>query len=149
MHRYTIRSSSGGEDPESRDQARRNAPLTVKTLDRIVSLTDFEDFARAFSGIGRQAGITDDQIAALESYAESDLFSPLDRLVLQYTDAVTNLDDNAPALAAKLRAELSEQELVELTFCIANWNLMAHLLMPLEIELEPAAQEFLPDGWER
>ena len=97
--------------------------------------------------IGRQAGITDDQIAALESYAKSDLFSPLDRLVLQYTDAVTNLDDNAPALAAKLRAELSEQELVELTFCIANWNLMAHLLMPLEIELEPATKELLPEGW--
>ncbi len=34
-------------------QARQNAPLTVLTLDRIVSLQDFEDFARAFSGIGK------------------------------------------------------------------------------------------------
>lgn len=45
--------SSGGEDPESRDNARRNAPLTVLTLDRVVSLHDFEDFSRAFLGVGK------------------------------------------------------------------------------------------------
>lgn len=43
----------GGEDAESRDRMRDNAPLTVRTLDRIVSLEDFADFARAFSGIGK------------------------------------------------------------------------------------------------
>jgi hypothetical protein len=45
--------STGGDDAEPRDQARRNAPLRVLTLDRIVSLQDFEDFARAFPGIGK------------------------------------------------------------------------------------------------
>lgn len=45
--------STGGEDPESREDARINAPGTVLTLDRIVSLRDFEDFARVFAGIGR------------------------------------------------------------------------------------------------
>jgi hypothetical protein len=44
---------TGAADPEPRDQARRNAPFTVLTLDRIVSLRDFEDFARAFAGIGK------------------------------------------------------------------------------------------------
>ncbi|MDY7091987.1 MAG: putative baseplate assembly protein [Acidobacteriota bacterium] len=43
----------GAEDPESRDGARRNAPLTVLTLDRIVSLEDFQSFARSFSGVGK------------------------------------------------------------------------------------------------
>lgn len=43
----------GGEDAESRDRMRDTAPLTVRTLDRIVSLEDFADFARAFSGIGK------------------------------------------------------------------------------------------------
>lgn len=42
----------GGEDPETIDQARVNAPTTVRTLDRVVSLADHEDFARAFAGIG-------------------------------------------------------------------------------------------------
>lgn len=45
--------ASGAQDPETRDAAREHAPLTVRTLDRVVSLTDFEDFARAFSGIGK------------------------------------------------------------------------------------------------
>ncbi len=45
--------SSGAEDPETLDTARQNAPTTVKTLNRIVSLTDYEDFARAFAGIAK------------------------------------------------------------------------------------------------
>ncbi len=45
--------ASGAEDPETLDDARQNAPLTVLTLERIVSLQDYEDFARAFAGIGK------------------------------------------------------------------------------------------------
>ncbi|MEM1053955.1 MAG: putative baseplate assembly protein [Bacteroidota bacterium] len=39
--------------PERLEDARRNAPLTVLTLDRIVSVQDVEDFARAYAGIGK------------------------------------------------------------------------------------------------
>jgi len=45
--------ATGAADRERLDDARRNAPLTVLTLDRIVSLKDYEDFARAFSGIDK------------------------------------------------------------------------------------------------
>jgi predicted phage baseplate assembly protein len=45
--------AEGGNDPEPRDEARRNAPLTVLTLDRVVSLRDYEDFARAYAGIAK------------------------------------------------------------------------------------------------
>lgn len=45
--------ATGAADPEERDQARRNAPRTVLTLDRVVSLRDFEDYARGFAGIGK------------------------------------------------------------------------------------------------
>jgi hypothetical protein len=44
---------TGAADPEKLESARRNAPLTVVTFDRIVSLQDYEDFARAFAGIGK------------------------------------------------------------------------------------------------
>jgi predicted phage baseplate assembly protein len=47
--------AAGGADPETRDDIRSNAPLAIRTLDRIVSLQDYEDFARAFSGIGKAA----------------------------------------------------------------------------------------------
>jgi uncharacterized phage protein gp47/JayE/acylphosphatase len=45
--------ANGGTDAESRDQARSNAPNTVRTFGRIVSLEDFEDQARQFSGIAK------------------------------------------------------------------------------------------------
>ncbi|MGX2041051.1 putative baseplate assembly protein [Methylocaldum sp. MU1018] len=45
--------ASGGADRESRDQARKNAPLAVTALDRLVSVRDYEDFARTFAGIGK------------------------------------------------------------------------------------------------
>jgi predicted phage baseplate assembly protein len=43
----------GAEDRESLDLARRNAPLAVLTLDRVVSLQDYEDFSRAYAGIAK------------------------------------------------------------------------------------------------
>lgn len=49
--------ASGAAEPESLDEARTNAPLTVLTLERAVSLQDFEDFARAFAGIGKALAV--------------------------------------------------------------------------------------------
>jgi hypothetical protein len=47
--------AAGGADAESVDQARRNVPLAVAALDRLVSLKDYADFARSFAGIGHAA----------------------------------------------------------------------------------------------
>ncbi len=43
----------GGADPETLDEARANAPNTVRTFGRIVSLRDFEDAAREFAGVAK------------------------------------------------------------------------------------------------
>ena len=45
--------ASGAQSPEQLSDARRNAPVTVQTLDRIVSLQDYEDLSRSFAGIGK------------------------------------------------------------------------------------------------
>lgn len=47
------RKASGGADPETRDQARRNVPLAVLALDRLVSTSDYADLARTFGGVGK------------------------------------------------------------------------------------------------
>jgi predicted phage baseplate assembly protein len=44
-------SAGGGVDPETEEAARTSIPLGVRTLGRAVSLLDYEDFARAFSGV--------------------------------------------------------------------------------------------------
>jgi hypothetical protein len=45
--------ATGAADPEELDSARQNAPRTVLTLDRIVSIKDYADFARGFAGVGK------------------------------------------------------------------------------------------------
>ncbi len=45
--------ASGGADRESIISARRNVPLATLSLDRLVSVQDYADFARTFAGIGK------------------------------------------------------------------------------------------------
>lgn len=45
--------TSGAEDAETMDKAKKNATLTILTLDRVVSLRDYEDFATAFAGVAK------------------------------------------------------------------------------------------------
>jgi len=46
-------SATGGADPEQAADARLNAACAALTLDRIITLRDYEDFARAFGGVGK------------------------------------------------------------------------------------------------
>lgn len=45
--------ATGGQDPETLETARSNAPITTLTLGRVVSLRNYEDFARGFAGIAK------------------------------------------------------------------------------------------------
>lgn len=45
--------ASGGADRDGIEAARRNAPLALMALDRLVSVGDYADFARSFAGIGK------------------------------------------------------------------------------------------------
>jgi predicted phage baseplate assembly protein len=79
--------------PETLEEARITAPQRVRTLDRAVSVTDYEDFARGYSGIGRARadlvwdGRTDTVVVSvLASTGEA----PADSLL---ADLRTTLDD--------------------------------------------------------
>lgn len=43
--------AEGADEPETLANARGNAPRTVLTLDRVVSLQDYEDYGRSFGGV--------------------------------------------------------------------------------------------------
>ncbi|MEM9578060.1 MAG: putative baseplate assembly protein [Pseudomonadota bacterium] len=49
--------ATGGEDAEPLANARENAPLTTLTLDRAVSIADYENLTRAFAGIDKAHAI--------------------------------------------------------------------------------------------
>jgi len=90
--------ASGGADRESRDQARRHAPLSVAALDRLVSVRDYEDFARIFAGVGKAnaAHLSDGRVrlvhltVAAEDDApigpDSDLLHNLETALRRYGD---------------------------------------------------------------
>jgi hypothetical protein len=45
--------ATGGQDAQSVDDIRANAPLSVLTLGRAVSITDYQNFSRSFAGIAK------------------------------------------------------------------------------------------------
>lgn len=45
--------SGGGVDPETLENARVQAPRGLRAMDRIVALSDYEDFARAYPGVSK------------------------------------------------------------------------------------------------
>ncbi len=47
--------AEGGADPEPLDDLRTNLPLSCRTLGRVVSLSDFADFSRAYAGIAKSS----------------------------------------------------------------------------------------------
>jgi hypothetical protein len=49
--------ATGGTGSERVDEARTNAPVTVLTLDRVVSVEDHANFARAFVGVAKSRAV--------------------------------------------------------------------------------------------
>ncbi|MFJ5776183.1 baseplate J/gp47 family protein [Streptomyces sp. NPDC093094] len=49
--------ADGGSDAETLEEMRVGAPKAVRTLDRAVSLADFEAFAEAYRGVGRASAV--------------------------------------------------------------------------------------------
>lgn len=45
--------AAGGAPPDTVERARADAPVAARTQGRIVSLSDFEDFARTFAGVAK------------------------------------------------------------------------------------------------
>jgi hypothetical protein len=86
--------ASGGADAETRDQARRNVPLAVLALDRLVSVADYADFARSFGGVGKAlavkvGGLVQVTIAGAADApidASSDLYRNLLQALRRYGD---------------------------------------------------------------
>jgi 4-carboxymuconolactone decarboxylase len=87
--------------------------------------------------VGRANGITTEQIANLPNYRTDFNFSDLERLVLEYADAMTHTPVEVPdALFSRLREKFDEAQLVELTSAIAWENYRARFDHAFGIEGE-------------
>jgi alkylhydroperoxidase family enzyme len=87
--------------------------------------------------VGRANGITAAQIAGLPNYRTDSNFTDLERLVLEYADAMTGTPvEVSDKLFARLREKFNEAPLVELTSAIAWENYRARFDHAFGIEGE-------------
>ena len=82
-----------------------------------------------------EAGLTERELQDLARYPDSDAFSDLDKLVLDYATAITRTPSEVGGdLFARLRAELDDAQIVELTSAIAAENFRARFNHAVGIE---------------
>jgi alkylhydroperoxidase family enzyme len=85
--------------------------------------------------VGSAAGLSDEKILALSEYAESELYSEVERVALEYADAITLSDrDVDDALFARVREHFDEEAIVELTATIAWENASSKFNRALRVD---------------
>jgi alkylhydroperoxidase family enzyme len=91
------------------------------------------------AAVGGKAGLSRDAIEAALDVRSAEHLTERHRLALEYADRVSATPVDVPdAFFARLRAEFSEREIVELTANIAHENYNAKFNRPLRV----AANDF-------
>jgi AhpD family alkylhydroperoxidase len=81
----------------------------------------------------QKAGVSAAQIAAVKEERPGEGFAPLERLVLDFTDAMTRTVDVPDALFERLRPHFDARGLVELCATVAAYNMVSRFLVALRI----------------
>ncbi len=86
--------------------------------------------------VARRVGVPDAQIEALPDWPSSDRFDENERAVLQYTDEVAEKIRVSEDTFQRIKAFLSDEQIVELTTVIGYYGAVSRILEALQIELE-------------
>lgn len=85
----------------------------------------------------RGAGVSEEKIAAIPTWQTSDLFDARERLVLAYADRLVVHRGRVPdALFAQLKAEFSDEEILELTYITCMYDMHAVMSKALRTEFD-------------
>ena len=85
----------------------------------------------------RALGMSEEMIAAIPSWGVSDLFSPVQRAVLAYTDCLVLDGGRVPDdVFAALQAHLSDEEILELTYITSLYEMHAVMCRALKLEFD-------------
>jgi alkylhydroperoxidase family enzyme len=78
-----------------------------------------------------------DKVAEVVNWRDSTLFSPTERLALEYAERITYTDRSVDdAFFAELRKHFSEAQIVELTAAVALENFRSKYTVPLGVEAQ-------------
>jgi alkylhydroperoxidase family enzyme len=99
----------------------------------------------------RDVGLSEEQVAAIPAWQVADCFSPLERTVLAYTDCLVLQGGRVPdAVFAALRAGLSDEEILELTYITCTYEMHATICRALRLEYDdvddPVVEVAAPSG---
>ena len=87
------------------------------------------------SAVGRDVGITDEQLEDLAAFETSPHFDRREKAVLRYAEGMTRTPaDVSDAVFDEIRALFSPEQIVELTTAIALENFRARFNCALKIE---------------
>jgi alkylhydroperoxidase family enzyme len=101
---------------------------------KAATLTHCEFCIDLGSRVARLSGLGDEQLLALPHYGESDLFTELDKLVLDYATGMSRTPVEVPdSLFVRLREHFDEAQLVELTSAIALENMRGRFNLALGV----------------
>jgi alkylhydroperoxidase family enzyme len=85
---------------------------------------------------GRNAGLTEEQISALANGSSDVSWSPVEQLVIRYTDDVVRNVKAGDELFNALLEHLDHQRMAELTLTIGFYMLAGRFLENFEVEIE-------------
>jgi AhpD family alkylhydroperoxidase len=111
-------------------------PERLKVLAELkaATLTQCEYCIDIGSQIAHLAGVSEDELLALPSYRDSDLFSEEEKLVLDYAVGMSSTPVSVPDdVFDALRARFDERQIVELTNIIALENMRGRFNLALGI----------------
>lgn len=92
----------------------------------------------------RAVGFSEAQIEAIPAWASSDLFSPLERAVLAYTDdLVLSGGRVADGTFDVLKANLSDEEILELTYSTCTYEMHATICRALKLEYDDVPERIV------
>jgi alkylhydroperoxidase family enzyme len=91
--------------------------------------------------LGRSAGLTDDEIAAMAEAQNNGFFNEKEKLVLRYAEVLTRTCRVSDELYAQLEAHFSRDEIVELCFLVGLSNLVnrVHATFQTDVDATRAA----------
>jgi AhpD family alkylhydroperoxidase len=113
-----------------------NVPHRTKILAELkaATLSNCEYCIDIGSQIARQSGLTDEELLALPGYRESELFSDVEKLAIDYAVGMSRTPVDVPdELFEQLRAHFDETQIVELTNVIALENMRGRFNLALGI----------------
>lgn len=85
----------------------------------------------------RDVGLSDEQVAAIPSWSVADVWSPVERAVLAYTDCLTLQHGRVPeALFDELKRLLSDEEILEFTYVTCTYAMHATMTKALRLEYD-------------